>query len=422
MAIETFMGLARAAGHKALPIERKGAGFRDEAAAEWLRRNGFYRLAESRGYGGIPTQDRALQCGAFYGCVKIIGEDMGALPIALYEKLRDDSRREVADHPVNEALHFPNPEMTGTEFREAITAHACFGDGYAQIVRGRFGRIFLWLLMPYDVRTDRDQNEELFYWVRQRNGQEKAFPKEEIFHLKGFTLTGIHGVNLLQIAKDIIGLSLDQTEYAKAFFNRDHTPGITLVHPQGIGPEATQAIKEAYVRDVQSHGVAALAEDIKVIKTGQSNVESQLTEQRAEQVLEVARLLRMPPHKLGYLREGASYASIEQRNIEYYTETLHPWVKRWKDAISLRLLQPGERRRYYAEHSIEEFLRGDFKTQADSFARFLEKGVYSINEVRKMFNLSPIPGGDEHFIQLNLGTIDHVANPPEKTALVRVGK
>ena len=43
-----------------------------------------------------------------------------------------------------------------------------------------------------------------------------------------------------------------------------------------------------------------------------------------------------------------------------------------------------------------------FEKQSEGWSMLLEKGVYSVNDVRRFLNLNPVPGGDAHHVQLNL--------------------
>lgn len=386
------------------------AAFRtDSQSGEWLQRNGYRLLA--REYGSFSEQ-RALASTAIYGGTKIIAEDVGSLPLKIYER-KDKSSFEALDHPLYELLHDqPNPETTAMEFREALTANAILcGDGYARIIRDGKRPTALWQLMPYNVRTDRNALGATFYRVSE-NGTEKQYPAEDIMHLRGFSRDGKHGESILEIARSTIGLTLDQNEYAAKFFKNDHTPGIALETADKLGPEGVANAKAAWKKVVESHDVAVLQEGMKVNVIGQTNVESQLIEQRTFQILEVCRILRLPPHKLMELSR-ATFSNIEQQNIQYYTETLRPWLVRWEQTIRRCLIPAEERGKIFAEHSIEGLLRGDFKAQSEGFARLLEKGVLSINQVREYLNLNPVEGGDEHFIQLNMQTIAQAAEEEE---------
>jgi HK97 family phage portal protein len=164
-----------------------------------------------------------------------------------------------------------------------------------------------------------------------------------------------------------------------------------------------------------------LQEGTTVKRIAGSLEESQLLEQRRFQVLEICRLFRLPPHKLAEL-ERATHTNIEEENISYLSQTLAPWLRRWRQSIWRTLLTPEERAsgELFAEHEVEAFLRGNFRAQAEAWARLLQAGVYSINEVRRWLNLNPVPGGDEHFIQLNMQAVTAVAGAEEtSTASVR---
>jgi len=409
-----------------LRIAHKTASVATSDPYDWYVRNGYIRLASSRGYGSI-NEDRALQSTAVYGCIKTIAEDAGSLPLFVKSRTKDRKHQDkLYDHPLYTILHDqPNPETSAIEFREALTAHAALtGDAYAKIVRDGDRVIAMWQLMPYNVRLKRTQAGALQYVVTE-NGVPKDYAARDIFHLRGFGITGLKGNNILEYARKTIGLTLDQIDYSQKFFDNDATPGIVLQHPGKLGPEGVKGVKKAWKDAVDSHDVAVTQEGLIVNPIGTTNVEAQLTEQRRFQILEVCRLFRMPPHKLADL-ERATFSNIEQSAIEYYTNTLRPWLVRWEQTIQRCLLvnEPN----VFAEHAIEGLLRGDFKTQTDGFARMLEKGVYAINEVRAYMGLNPVDGGDEHYVQLNMQAVSDALGvdpaidqqPPAKSRIFRV--
>lgn len=380
--------------------------------ARWYQENGYNKLAGMHAAdrdGRFVSEKAALHSTAVFGCIKIIAEDVGSLPLHVYKRNRDRTDSEkYYDHPLYRLLHDQaNPETTAIEFREAITAHALLmGNGYARVDRSNGDKnriIALWQLMPYHVKMDRDSNNTLYYLHKDGNSAEKTYDADQIFHLRGFSFDGVSGCKLVEIARQTIGLALDQMDYADRFFRNDATPGVVLEHPGKIGgPDAVANVRKAYTDAVQSHGVAVTQEGIKVNRTGHTNTEAQLIEQRRFQILEVCRLFRMQPHKLAELGD-ATYNNIEHQQREYFANTLRPWLVRWEQAIKRCLIR--EQTEIFAEHSIEGLLRGDFKTQSEGFARLLDRGALSVNEVRGLMNLGPIPGGDIHMVPLNMQDI-----------------
>lgn len=381
--------------------------------SDWFRRNGYYRLAALKdgdrdGYFTVSEQ-QALQVSTWHGCLKVLSEDTGIQPFHFYQA--DPSSggkiRKATEDPIYPLLHdLPNPETNAGTFVETVTAHAAAtGTGYANIVRNRGGTIVgLYPIMPEDIRRQVNSRGVAFYEVRNRDKWDPV-SRKEIFDLPGFSWTGTEGNNVARLAQRTLGLSVAQESYAGDYFIRDKTPGIVLEHPGQLSDEGVEKIKLGWRKSVRSHDVAVAREGMKVHAFGKTNVESQLLEQRMFQVLEVCRWFRMPSFKLGDL-ERMTFSNVEHVRIDYTTNVLMPWNRRWKQSVYRCLLTPEQRREgFYAELSVESHLRGDFKAQTDGFRALLEKGVYNINEVRAWYNLNPIPGGDAHFIQLNMQTV-----------------
>jgi HK97 family phage portal protein len=408
---------------KATGFETKDivASFNTVTVSDWYKRNGYYRIAGLGGYsshsGKVVTPDAALEAAAVYACIKILGEDMGALPFFLFRRSADRTRTEKAlDHPLYEVLHdMANPDTTAGEFVETLTSHAALkGNGLGKIGRDRRGQVVaLWQLMPQNVEVVHGDNG-LSYKIHE-NKEWKPYPREGVFHLKGFTLTGLAGDDILSRARHVIGLTLAGQEYAGRFFSQDAGAGIYLQRPAGapkLGAEGAARIKEAWKNwhqsVSQSHEPGLLQEGMTAQRLDPDHQKLQLLDSRLFQILEACRLWRIPPHKVAELSR-ATFSNIEEQQIEYVSQALNPWRNRWRQTTHRCLLTKQERREEFAEHNVEALLRGDFKTQSEGWGRMLEKGVTSINEVRTLLNLNPVDGGDKHFIQLNMQSITDAA-------------
>ncbi|MGL5936983.1 MAG: phage portal protein [Cetobacterium sp.] len=381
---------------------------------DWFRRQGFYRLAalqDGRTDFGFPSVSdlSALQIGAFYCCAKVLSEDIGMLPFPLLQRTGKELRK-AEEHTLYEVLHdLPNPETSKNTFVETMTAHAAVcGTGYAQIARDRGGRVRgLYIIMPGDIERHRNEKGHTFYAVKDR-GKWEDVPRTEIFDLPGFSWTGSAGNRVADFAQATLGLAIAQEQYAANFFSRDHTPGVVLSRPReapSLSDEAVEKMKAAWRKMVNSHDVAVLQEGTNAQIISKSNTESQLLEQRIHQVRNVAMWFRMPAYKLGDM-DRMTWGNVGDMRIEYVSSTLKPWNERWSGSVYRCLLTPDERRAgYYAEHSTEAFMRGDFLTQTTAFRSMLAAGVFSPNEVRAWLNLNPVEGGDARFIQVNMQNI-----------------
>lgn len=375
---------------------------------EWYQRNGYYSLADR--LGGI--ENSAFTLGVLFGGTKIISEDVARLPLKpyIYSDEAGTSVKEDVNSPLYERLmYLPNPEMSPMVFREAMTAQAILGNAYAKIVRTGKKRpqdvSAFWPLKAKYMTPKRNHSRFRYWTYDPPDGPREDLAAEDVLHLRGFSMDGETGCDLLKYAGRVLRLALNQEKYADEFFGNDHTPGVVLESPESIGKDAIAALKEAWRRSVRSNDVAVLQGGMKAQRWQATNTEAQLTEQRLGEVANVCRFLRLSPAKLGDMSK-MTYGNYEQVIIQYYSETISPWLTRWEQEIWRTCIRDT---RVYVRHTEHALLRADFKTQTEGFARLLEKGVYSINEVRALLNRNPIEGGDVHHIQLNMQSVQQAA-------------
>ena len=162
-----------------------------------------------------------------------------------------------------------------------------------------------------------------------------------------------------------------------------------------------------------AHRVAVLEEGVEWQQIGIPPEDAQWLDTRTFQVQEIARIFRMPPHKIGELSR-ATFSNIESQAIQYVTDTLRPWLVRWEQQINKDLVQPSEKGRIFAEHLMDALLRGETMARFQAYQLGLQNGVYSANDVRAMENLNPFEGGDLYLQMSNM--VPYGTEPPEPVA------
>lgn len=382
-------------------------------------------------YSGVSvTPDRALESAAFYAGTKILAEDVGRLPMFLYRR-EGDTVQKAIDHPLFPLLHdLPNPDMNASAFWECMIAQAVLcSEGCAQIDRDSKGNvIYLWPMNNGPVKRDKNKYGRPFFIYKNGNSPEKTFEASQVFNIPGFSMNGLAGDDMVRRARQMLGLTLVTQEYPARFFSQDASPGVILTRPPGAEPwtdSKVAAIKAAWKLWHQgrerAHEPAVLQDGLVASRLDPDHTKLQLVEQRKFQVIEICRILRLSPHMLADL-DKATFSNIEQLYNQHLTLTLGPWLKRARQSVYRCLLTEQERLTYYAEHSVEDFQRGLFLNQAQGFAMLLEKGVYTINEVRRWFNMNPVDGGDRNWIQLNMQAVTDAAtsNAADAQAAVKL--
>ena len=185
--------------------------------------------------------------------------------------------------------------------------------------------------------------------------------------------------------------------------------------PKKLSDEAFKRISEqsqARYAGLQNMHRIGLAEEGSTIKeVGFSAKDSQLTEARDAQVLEIARWLNIPEHML---RSGKSptYASIYQNAQEFKDYTLMPWARRWEQSCDRDLIYEPD---VYVEHLFDGLLRGNVIERAKAQAIYVTNGIMTRNEVRRQENLNHLDGLDEPLTPLNMertGAPPPAGDPP----------
>ena len=130
--------------------------------------------------------------------------------------------------------------------------------------------------------------------------------------------------------------------------------------------------------------------------------DAQLIEMKRFSVEDVARWFRVPLHLLQDLSRSTNN-NIEHQSLEFIMYTMLPWFKRDEAAMRQQLLTQKERQAgYYVEYKIDALLRGDAKSRAEAYAVGRQWGWLSVNDIRRLENMPPIPNGDIYLQPVNM--------------------
>lgn len=347
----------------------------------------------------------ALQASAVYACVRAISEDLAKFPLLVYRRTGDGGKERATGHPLYQLLRRrPNDIQTSFSFRE--TMQAClllYGNAYAYIDRNEAGRpIGLWFLHPSCVQPERvrlaNGRYDLVYAVSLEGAGREIFPAGYILHIPGLGFDGIKGISVLRFARENLGTFLAAQEYSGRFFGNDTTPGMVLVAPRQLNDEERQTLhqqfKVRYEGASRKFRMAVIDQGWDLKQLGVNLEDAQFVQLMQFGVEEIARLFRVPPHKIGHLLR-ATFSNIEHQGIEYYSDALESWVVRWEQAMEAKLLLPREQDEYVIEHLMDAKLRADTESRYKAYATGIQWGILTPNEARARENLNPIPGGAE---------------------------
>jgi HK97 family phage portal protein len=343
--------------------------------------------------------EAALSASPVWAAVRLLADSVAALPLVIFKRRADGGKDRDPNHPIYDLLHeSPNPLMTAYNFKRVMMVWCLlWGNAYAEIRPGRRGTVdTLWPLHPDGVRIEEIPGGKIRYQVRQRDGTEKAYDDEQIFHIPGLSLNGISGMSVMQIARESIGLSIAAKNFSSGFFSRGGRPSGILTHPGKLTKDGRTNMREEWEAvHATPHRVAILQEGVTWHATGLSSEDAQLLGLLEWSAADIARYFNVPLHLLQETAKVTSWGSgIEELNSAFVTYSLLPWLVNWQQTITKDLIVFNQF--FFAEFIVDALLRG--KTLERYQAYQIASGSapwLAPNEIRAAENRNPLPGGDE---------------------------
>lgn len=373
--------------------------------------------------------NKAMTCVVYFAGVRLISETVGQLPLIEYLRVQPRGKIRATNRILYTLLHDePNSEMDAMTFKETLQGHAVtWGNAFAEIewdVETGAPKA-LWPLRPDKMKVGRDdKTKEIIYVYQLSDGTTTVLPAWRVLHIPGFGFDGIIGYDTIHLAREAIAMALAMEEYGARFFGNGANPGGVLEHPNQLSKPAQENLRESW-NEMHSglsrqHRIAILEEGMKYHQVGIPPENAQFLESRKFQKSEIATLLHIPPHMIGDL-EKATFSNIEHQGIEFLKYTMMPWLARWQQSCTRKLLLPVERSSYFVEFLVDALLKGDSQARASFYKELFYLGALSPNDIREKENMNPIisEGGDEYYIQANMLPMEMAGKQPAQNSLNR---
>lgn len=361
--------------------------------------------ANATSAGVSVTERTALTCSAYWSGIRLLSESLAVLPLRQYE----EKRREIVEvnDDITALCEQPCPACTGYTFYQTGMYHLTTkGNVYAEILRRGDGTpAELWLMDPDDTEPQWAASGREVEYVSRSTG--RKWRQDQIVHVPGLGFDGLKGYNLLDVAKQAIGLALGAENYGAQWFGSGGRPSGLLKHPGKLSDEAVEKTKADWnkIHEPGSHRIAMLREGVDFMPFENDPEKSQALATRRMQVAEVARFLRIPPHMLFDL-DRSTFSNVEQMSQEFLTYSLGSWLVSWEQALAWKLLTPLQRRTRFLRFDVNELLRGDSLKRAQKNVLEVNAGLVTAAEVRRDENRPYIEGTDKLRVPLNYAAIN----------------
>jgi HK97 family phage portal protein len=359
----------------------------------------------SGGFFGQPTragvtinQDNSLRIATLYACVRLLSDTVSTLSADTYRRV-DGVRVPFRPRPL--WLDSPDPDLANTrdDFVSQIMVSLLLdGNAFIHIVRNAGDIVALVVIDPMRVLVRRNLDHQVEYALKDTN---VVFAREDVLHITEMRKPGaLRGISRIDQLKEALGLTAALDDFAARFFGQGSTTSGIIEVPGSLTREQAKDLIDAFEEGhrglSQAHRPGVLFGGAAFKKTGVDPNEAQMIESRRAQVEEVAKAFRVPLHMLSTAIPGAmSYASVEQNAIQFATYTIRPYVAKIENALTT-LLPSG----VFVKFNMDSILRGDIATRFSAYSTGTQAGFLSVNDIRRLEDLSPVDGGDQYRVSL----------------------
>lgn len=359
----------------------------------------------------------SLRVNTMLACTRRIAEAVATVPHKLYQLAPGGRRTEAVSHSLYDLLDTgPNEWQDSLQFFETKAAHAALaGNAYSFInrVQGKIAELII--IEPGRCIPKQNPDYSISYRVSAPDGTVETFDQSLIWHVRGLSWDGYRGLDIVQLARESIGLALasEQTH--------------AMVHAHGARPSGVVSVDKnldekelirlaAWVR--KHYGgldnvsrVMVLDNDAKFTPFDMKGVDMQHIELRKFEIEEICRAMGVLPMVIGHPADMAARAAVDSIMGLHLVNTVRPWHRRFEKSMNRQLLTPKERESgLYCKFVDNEFLRAAAKDRAEynkiALGGGANPGWATINDVRGWDDMDAIDGGDNIYAPVNLGPID----------------
>lgn len=341
-------------------------------------------------------------------CVSAYAQTIAMCPGNHWIRSEAKGRTRVTNSALTRIIKYPNAYQSISDFLlNAVRALMLDGNAYALALRNnRYEIVELHLMHSRSCAAQLSVNGDIFYHlagnevIERQIGGGLVVPARDVLHLRlhtpRHTLIGETPLAAagLQMAAGNAALSQQIN-----FFLNQSRPSFVLTTDQLLKAEQVEQLRTAWneqAKGLNRGGTPILTAGLKAQMLASSATDSQLIDMLKMSDKAIANVFRVPPAIVG--EEMKTMASTEALMQFWLASGLGFVLNHIEEAIGLFFKlagQPDE----YLEFDTSALQRSSFKERVDAWVAGTKGGVFERNAARADFEMAPVAGGDEPWVQ-----------------------
>jgi HK97 family phage portal protein len=330
---------------------------------------------------GVKVNAETAMEAAMGACVRLLADDISSLPVDVITKVGGYSQ----SAPRPPWLELPTGHRWDTfqaYLSDVVVSMLTDGNAFIECLPDTNRPLHFRVHDPETIKVE-PRGKDIVY-----SDGRQSWNELQMAHIPWVRLPGaLRALAPLDAARESTGIEVAARRWESAFFSNGATTGTVISHPGKPTADEVELMRTSFN---DRHQGADKAFGLGIITGGAKLTDGVVKPQDAalealwrRTVEEAARFFHVPPHLLGSQESGAvSYASVEQRSLEYVTHALLPITTRIEYAHG-RFLRDGEQLKI----NVNALLRGDIKARSDWYRTALMNKVMRPAEVRALEDL-----------------------------------
>ena len=337
-----------------------------------------------------------------YAAVRLRSEAITRPPLRVYRTESTGRRVPVeSSHSVARLLERVNPWYTRADLWRATEIYLClWGAAFWAIERGEDGEPELWPLRPDRMAVIPDRRRYVRGFVYRGAVEQVAYTPDEVVWLRYFNpLEEMAGLSPLAPARLSADMGHEGLHFNRHLLRNSARPDFLLLTNHEMNDAELEDFYARWEQRYQGTGNAhrpAVASAVRDVKTlGLSHRDIDFIQGLRWSLEEVSRTYGVPKLLLGDF-ERATYANVQASEKLFWRNTVVPEVKFLEEQLNRSLLPKLGYPQLTVEFdlSVIEALQEDENSRVQRETQLLDRGVLTINEVRRERNLPEVPWGD----------------------------
>jgi len=337
-----------------------------------------------------------------YAAVKLRAEALSRPPLQVYRRDAQGSRLPVEQtHPMQRLFDRVNPWFTRGDLWRATEIYLnLWGSAFWALERDDQGGWEIWPLRPDRVSILPDKRQYIRGFVYYGRSGPVAYTADEMLWIRYFNpLEEYAGLSPIAPARMSVDMGQDGLKYNRNFLRNSARPAFVLLTTESMTDAEIEDFYnrwESRYRGPANPNRPAIASFVRDIKTlGFSHRDMDFIQGLRWSLEDVSRVYGVPKTMLSDL-ERATFSNFNAAERMFWRNTMVPEMGFLEEQIN-RMLLP---RLGYPELSVSfglesiEALREDEASRVTREVQLLDRGVLTINEVRRTRKLPDVPWGD----------------------------